>query len=291
MTILGRLLFSAFAFLALAACSDVPASTSDVEDAGQPLDAKAPDATAKADATDDAAKPEAGTDAKADATLSPSALCGVDDLKTLYAGVLPTNPYAKQPSPSACVKKAHDAIMVLGCPNNSDGSAATCQTKRADIAVALSKAGYANRFIVSGAAVHNAYVEADTLAMLLVARGIPSANIMKEPKANHTDENIYYSSRIMLDHGWTTALVVSDDPGHLIMSAVCDANCCVELGRLTVFDFPVSGGFELAGHYALVPPSTAVSKSECDQIKQPLKVMCVNLSSRLSCKDDFKLKL
>jgi hypothetical protein len=277
------------AFVLLSGCAS--SAVVDLGDASIPplQDASVPDAAMSLDAAADVrdALADAGREA---AALSPSGSCAVDLMTQLYAGVLPTNPYAKQPPASQCVKQAHDVIVVLGCPSKTDGSPASCQTKRADIAVALSQAGYASRFITSGAAVHNAHVEADALANLLVARGIPSANIVKEPRAMHTDENIYYSSRIMQDQGWTTALVVSDDPGHLIMSAVCDANCCVELGRLTVFEFPVWGGSEIAGHYALVPPGTVVSTSECEQIQQALKLMCTNLSSRLSCKDDFKLK-
>lgn len=232
---------------------------------------------------------EAAIDAKADAPLSPSAKCPVDDMTKLYSGSLPTNPYADQPNASACVSQAHDAIIVLGCPSNSDGSAATCQTKRADAAVLLSREGYADRFIVSGGAAHNKYVEADALAKLLMDRGVPTDHILKDVLAEHTDENLYYSAGIMRAQGFTTAIVVSDDPGHLIMTGVCDANCCVNLGRLTVFDFRTGTTTTIAGHYVLYPNASTVSQSECKQIEQSLKFMCTNMSSRKACAADFKL--
>jgi hypothetical protein len=89
----------------------------------------------------------------------------------------------------------------------------------------------------------------------------------------------------MNEHGWTNALVVSDDPGHLMLTTLCDANCCVEEGRLTVYEFPLSGGAKvLAGHYALYPYTPAVAAAECAQLETPTKFMCVNLASRLACK-------
>jgi hypothetical protein len=94
----------------------------------------------------------------------------------------------------------------------------------------------------------------------------------------------------MLTHGWTNALVVSDDPGHLMMTALCDSNCCVDLGRLTLFDFAVAQGATLfAGHYALYPWGSEVSKAECDAIEILTKFMCVNLASRNACAGDLQL--
>jgi hypothetical protein len=225
--------------------------------------------------------------------LSPTAACPVPGMDQLYPGALPPNPYAAGPAVDACINGAHDAIIVLGCPSNADGTPSTCQTKRADIAIALANAGYASWFIPSGAAAHNMYVEAQAISDLLVARGADPGHIVLEPQAMHTDENIYYSTKIMEAHGWTTALVVSEDSGQLIMTALCDSNCCVELGRLTVYDFSLTVAGQAAtqklGHYVRTPWTTPVSMAECQDIEQPLKFMCVNLSSRLSCAYDFKL--
>jgi hypothetical protein len=207
----------------------------------------------------------------------------------LFSGPFPPNPYAAAIPGDACVTAAHDVIVLLGCPNNDDGTPSTCQTKRVEMGIALKNAGWGGRFITSGAAVHNAYVEAETLRQLLLSEGIADQDIFVEPLAQHTDENIYYSTKIMEAQGWESALVVSEDPGHLVMTALCDSNCCVDLGRLTVVSLPVASGSVVTGHYARYPWGESVAAAECDLLKQPLKFMCVNLASRKACKDNFQL--
>jgi hypothetical protein len=214
-------------------------------------------------------------------------LCAMPDMQTLYPGSFPPNPYGDLFDADSCVAQPHDVIMVLGCPNDDTGAPSSCQTQRADTAVGLRDDGYGDEFIVSGAAVHNQWVEAQTLHDLLIERGVPDDHIFLDVLAEHTDENIYYSTQIMLQHGWKSALVVSDDPGHLVMTATCDSNCCVDLGRLTVVEMPPTG--VAVGHYALYPEGQQVSQAECDSIEAPFKAMCINLSSRKACKDNFQL--
>lgn len=217
------------------------------------------------------------------------ATCTVPLMPALYPGGGPPNPYGPLPAADACVALRHDVIIVLGCPNNADGTPSACQQKRADLGMALLAAGLGDRFITSGSAVANPYVEAETLRDLLIARGVPAEHILTEPKARHTDENLYYSTDLMQAQGWRSALVVSDDPGHLILTAVCDSNCCVARGRLTVLTLPVLLPGHMApaphavGHYALFPHAQSVSAAECTFIESPLKFMCVNLKTRLAC--------
>lgn len=263
-------------------------------DAAVERDAAAPAVDSNADEAD--ASTDAAVDAALDVLLDaggsdagPAAECPVRTLNELYPGFIPTNPYTARPAATACVAQRHDVIVVLGCPNNDDGTPATCQTRRADMAVSLWRAGLGDQFITSGAAVHNRYVEADTLAELLIARGVPAERVVRESRALHTDENIYYSSLLMQPRGWTTAIVVSEDPGHLIMSAVCDANCCVRMGRLTVFDYRVMGATMALGHYVLAPPAGLASAAECSQIQFPSKLMCTNLASRNACMGRVRL--
>lgn len=220
----------------------------------------------------------------------PVTSCPTGSMVDLYPGPWPPSPYGTKPDATACVAAPHDAIIVLGCPNDDDGAPSACQTKRADLAVALRDAGFGDRFITTGGAVHNAWVEADTLRDLLVARGVAASAVLTDTKAQHTDENLYYATQIMQAEGWTNALVVSDDPGHLVLTAICDTNCCVDLGRMTLFEFPIAGGAKvLAGHYALYPHTPEVTKAECDQIEIATKFMCVNLPTRKACRDHFQL--
>lgn len=215
--------------------------------------------------------------------------CPTESMVALYPDDLPPDLFASRPATS-CVARQHDVVIVLGCPNEADGAPSACQVARADIAVELMAAGYGQRFITTGGAVDNVFVEAETLAALLVERGVPEAHILIEPQAEHTDENLYYATQIMLQQQHWSAVVVSDEPGHLLLAAVCDSNCCVDLGRLTVFDFPV-GEAEVvpAGHYALYPYATDVSTAECTQIAPDSKFMCLNLPERKACAADFQL--
>ena len=43
--------------------------------------------------------------------------------------------------------------------------------------------------------------------------------------------------RELANRGHDVRAVVTEDPRHLVMIALCDANCCVRRGRLTAFDF------------------------------------------------------
>lgn len=70
---------------------------------------------------------------------------------------------------------------------------------------------------------------------------------------------------------------------------VCDSHCCVELGRLTVFDFQVAGTARRLGHFARYPWADFTTADECDQIKPFRKGMYSKLDSRLSCETDFQL--
>ncbi|MDI1442764.1 YdcF family protein [Polyangium sp. 6x1] len=220
---------------------------------------------------------------------SPVALCPIVSMIDAYPGEYPNQPNGPQPLASACITTRHDVVVVLGCPNDDTGTPSACQIARADIAVALKDAGYGDTFITTGGAVHNEWTEADTLRDLLVARGIEASRITTEPLAEHTDENIYYSTRIMEERGLVSALVVSDQPGHLVLTGVCDSNCCVDLGRLTVVDVPIQNGQVSVGHYVRHPWARPNTDEECAHIRTPSKFMCTNLEQRRACKDNFQL--
>jgi hypothetical protein len=224
-----------------------------------------------------------------------AALCPVPTAQALYPGDGPVNPYGELAEADRCVAGAHDAIIVLGCPSRPDGSPADCQITRADLAASLFRAGLGRQLITTGGAVQNRHVEAEALRDLLVARGVPAAAVLLEPRAEHTDENIYYSSLLMEARGWDDALVVSDDPGHLVSTAVCDSNCCVRRGRLTVVTLPLAlaeGGAEApwaVGHYVLYPAAAAVTDAECAHVTLPGKYLCLNLPTRRACSGRLQL--
>ncbi len=93
-------------------------------------------------------------------------------------------------------ERPFDVIVVPGCPSNDDGTLTRCQLGRALWAAIIWERGWTRYVIVSGAAVHTPYVEAEALAAALAALGVPGSRILLEPNALHTDENMYDSLQI-----------------------------------------------------------------------------------------------
>jgi uncharacterized SAM-binding protein YcdF (DUF218 family) len=112
-----------------------------------------------------------------------------------------------------------DTIIVLGTPANPDGTPSPEQRERTLEGVREYKAGIAPYLILTGGPAHNQYVEAHVMAALAVAQGVPPSAVIEEGQAQNTIQNIFYSSRIMQDHHWTSAEVVSS-PSHLPRTAL-----------------------------------------------------------------------
>jgi uncharacterized SAM-binding protein YcdF (DUF218 family) len=113
----------------------------------------------------------------------------------------------------------YDAIIVLGTPANPDGTPSPEQRERTLEGVREYKAGIAPYLILTGGPAHNQYVEAHVMAALAVTQGVPPSAVIEEGQAQNTIQNIFYSSRIMQDHHWTSAEVVSS-PSHLPRTAL-----------------------------------------------------------------------
>jgi len=107
-----------------------------------------------------------------------------------------------------------DAIIVLGTNADDDGNPTPDQLSRLTEAVREYERGVAPRLILTGGAVANEYVEARVMARSAEALGIPASAISIEPNARDTIQNACYSVRIMKEHGWTSAEVISA-PSHL----------------------------------------------------------------------------
>ena len=102
-------------------------------------------------------------------------------------------------------------IIVLGSGLNPDLTPGPALTRRAERAAELWKAGYAPAIICSGGYTTSAIrSEAFGCGQVLRANGVPLDAIILEARSRSTEENALYSHEIMQDHGWTTALVVSD---------------------------------------------------------------------------------
>lgn len=112
-----------------------------------------------------------------------------------------------------------DTLIVLGYPANADGTPSPEQRERVLEGVREYKAGVAPYLIMSGAAAHNQYIEADVMAQLARSQGVPASAILEDVQAQNTIQNIYYSARIMHDHGMNSAEIISS-PSHLPRAAL-----------------------------------------------------------------------
>lgn len=102
-----------------------------------------------------------------------------------------------------------DAILVLGTPADDDGNPTPTQLARVTQAVREYDRGIAPRLIFTGGAAHNQYVEADVMAAVAAAQGIPPSAIFVETRAKDTIQTACYSERLMKDHGWQSAEIIS----------------------------------------------------------------------------------
>lgn len=103
-----------------------------------------------------------------------------------------------------------DAIIVLGTPADDDGNPTPTQLSRVTEAVQEYQRGVAPRLILTGGAAHNDFVEAQVMAKIAESQGIPASAIFIEPNARDTMQNACYSTRILKEHGWSSAEVISN---------------------------------------------------------------------------------
>jgi len=102
-----------------------------------------------------------------------------------------------------------DALIVLGTPADSDGNPTPQMLERVTEGVREYHRGVASHLILTGAAAHNRYVEAEAMARIAEAQGVPPSALYVEPRALDTIQNACYSARILKAHGWHSVEVVS----------------------------------------------------------------------------------
>jgi uncharacterized SAM-binding protein YcdF (DUF218 family) len=115
-----------------------------------------------------------------------------------------------------------DAIIVLGCPsyerNIVSDTFSACVQARARHAARLYHTGLAPNIIPTGGLTGPPPSEAAAMAQVLVAEGVPPSAIVLEEQARDTVGNLRYSRAIMQQHGWRTAILVTE-PHHIQRAA------------------------------------------------------------------------
>lgn len=102
-----------------------------------------------------------------------------------------------------------DAIIVLGSPADGDGHPTPLLLSRVTEGVNEYERGVAPRLIFTGGPTRAQFAEAEVMARTARAEGIPESAIFIEPQAMNTIQNACYSVRIMKNHGWHSAEIVS----------------------------------------------------------------------------------
>ena len=124
-------------------------------------------------------------------------------------------PYAKHPEEveSLLAEEAplphYDAALILGCPALPDGSPSPCERCRVKSAVRQYRRGVVGKLVFSGGAAHSSDVEADVMGALAEHRGVPAADVLREPRALTTWQNVRFSLAILRAHALDTVLVIS----------------------------------------------------------------------------------
>jgi uncharacterized SAM-binding protein YcdF (DUF218 family) len=122
-------------------------------------------------------------------------------------------------SRSNTARQSFDAIIVLGTPADSDGNPTPALLDRITEGVREYQRGVAPHLIFTGGAAHNQFVEAEVMARVAEAQGVPASVIFKESRALDTIQNACYSARILKDHNWHSAEVISN-ASHLPRAAM-----------------------------------------------------------------------
>ncbi|MGO8934172.1 MAG: YdcF family protein [Terracidiphilus sp.] len=138
----------------------------------------------------------------------------------MVVGLVAWAAIARALAPTANTAQDHfDVLMVLGGPADGDGNPTPTELARVTEAVNEYERGVAPRMIMTGGPAHNRFVEADVMARVAEAQGIPADAIAEERTARNTMENACDSLRIMRNHGWESAEVISS-PSHLPRAAL-----------------------------------------------------------------------
>ena len=116
-------------------------------------------------------------------------------------------------------RQTFDTIIVLGSPADSDGNPSPLMLDRITEGVHEYERGVAPRILVTGGPAHNAFVEAEVMARVAHAEGVPIPNILLETHAKDTLQNACFSKRILAEHGWHSAEIVSS-AAHLPRTAM-----------------------------------------------------------------------
>ena len=100
--------------------------------------------------------------------------------------------------------------IVLGAALWNDAPSPALR-ERLDLAITQYREGMFEKIIVSGGLDLNGatITEAEGMAAYLIKQGIPGDDILLEPEATSTYQNLLFSKRIMEEHNWSSAYMIT----------------------------------------------------------------------------------
>jgi uncharacterized SAM-binding protein YcdF (DUF218 family) len=103
----------------------------------------------------------------------------------------------------------HDcAVLVLGYPTQADGTVSPVERFRVEAGIQVYREHQCSKLVLSGAAVRNEHVEAESMAAFAKRLGVPNESIVLERTARSTWENVGCTARLL--PSTDRILVVSD---------------------------------------------------------------------------------
>lgn len=131
-----------------------------------------------------------------------------------------------------------DVIVAFAGGVGESGKAGQGHQERVTHSVDLYRKNLA-KYIIFSSGYTYVLQEADVMKALAVSLGVPADNIILEKKAGSTYENIKFTSEIMKEHGWSSALVVSS-PYHMRRVTLVYKKIVPDL-KITLTPVPHSG--------------------------------------------------
>jgi uncharacterized SAM-binding protein YcdF (DUF218 family) len=110
--------------------------------------------------------------------------------------------------------RAADAIIVLGARVEADGRPGSDLTSRTYHAVDLWQGGYAPAIICTGGYRNEPLSAANVCRRFAIELGVPADRVQVADGTTNTVEDAAAAARVMADHGWRLAILVSH-PLHL----------------------------------------------------------------------------
>ncbi len=104
---------------------------------------------------------------------------------------------------------SYDCAIVCGCRVKEDGTPSDTLKARVDKAVELWKEKKVKYLIMSGAAVHSDFVEAEAMKRYAMECGVPGEYILEEKQAVSTYHNLQYSCQMMRNCNFQDCVVVT----------------------------------------------------------------------------------